>query len=48
MIIQQCKAMVTMQKHVQKWFVRRAYFKLLSATIFIQYCWKQKLAKKGF
>jgi hypothetical protein len=37
MVIQQCEVVVTMQKYIQKWLVRHAYQKSLSATIFIQY-----------
>jgi hypothetical protein len=40
MVIQQCEVVITMQKYVRKWLVRRAYLKLLSATIFIQCCWR--------
>jgi hypothetical protein len=48
MVIQQCKIVVTMQKYVRKWLVQNAYMKLLSTTIFMQCCWRQKLVKKIF
>jgi hypothetical protein len=48
MVIQQCKIVVTMQKYVRKWLVQNAYMKLLSTTIFMQCCWRQKLVKIFF
>ena len=48
MVIQQCKIVVTMQKYVRKWLVQNAYMKLLSTTIFMQCCWRQKLVKFFF
>jgi hypothetical protein len=37
---------IIIQKYVCKWMARRVYLKLLSATIFIQCCWKQVRARK--
>jgi len=38
--------MIIIQKYIRKWMARRDYLKLLSATIFIQYCWRQVHARK--
>jgi hypothetical protein len=37
---------VVIQKYTCKWMARRVYLKLLSATIFIQCCYRQLCARK--
>jgi len=39
--------MIIIQKYIRKWMARRDYLKLLSATIFIQYYWRQVHARKN-
>jgi hypothetical protein len=39
-------AVVIIEKYIRKWKARRAYLKLLSATMFIQCCGKQVRARK--
>ena len=46
MVIQQCEVVVTMQKYIWKWIAIHAYLKLLSATTFIQCCWRQVQVRK--
>jgi hypothetical protein len=38
--------MVIIQKYTCKWMAKCVYLKLLSATTFIQYCYRQLHAKK--
>jgi hypothetical protein len=39
-------AVVIIQKYTRKWMARHVYLKLLSATAFIQCCYRQLRARK--
>jgi len=38
--------MIIIQEYTHKWIARRAFLKLLSATTFIQSCWRQIHARR--
>jgi hypothetical protein len=38
--------MIIVQEYIREWITRHAFLKLLSATTFIQCCWRQIHARK--